>query len=524
MISSDTRAAGLPFGTLTVGELLRQRAQDTPDRLFLLVESPDGSVESFNFEQTLELAMRGARVLGAIGIAPGDRCGLAINNRSEFMACWFGAALLGAAVVPMNPEATRREFAHMVSHSKAGAVVAIPDAVEAFDADVRVVELGQEFDDLASVALSAPASIDPLAPLGVLYTSGTTSLPKGVVVTHANYLAAGEVMARHLRVRPDDRWLVVLPMYHANAQYYSVMSALVSGASVALMPRFSASRWGEQARRHHATLGSLFAAPIRMILNHAARPEDSDNCLRVVCFAQNVPSPQLLEFEERFDCPLLQLYGMTETIAPPLANPLDRRRDNMTVGFSTGASVRLVDERGEAVVGDLPGELQVSGRRGVDLMAGYLDDPDATAAAFDGDWLRTGDIVRRRDDGAIEFVDRIKHMIKTGGENVAAAEIEHVVNEHELVLESAAVGVPDDIRDEQLHVYVVCRSDDRPTEEEILAHCAAHLAKFKVPRAVHFVDELPRTSVGKIQKHRLGEYPMPMRQPDEHLDERLPLR
>jgi len=246
--------------------------------------------------------------------------------------------------------------------------------------------------------------------------------------------------------------------------------------------------------------------------------------LRVVCFAQNVPSPQLLEFEERFDCPLLQLYGMTETIAPPLANPLDRRRDNMTVGFSTGASVRLVDERGEAVVGDLPGELQVSGRRGVDLMAGYLDDPDATAAAFDGDWLRTGDIVRRRDDGAIEFVDRIKHMIKTGGENVAAAEIEHVVNEHELVLESAAVGVPDDIRDEQLHVYVVCRSDDRPTEEEILAHCAAHLAKFKVPRAVHFVDELPRTSVGKIQKHRLGEYPMPMRQPDEHLDERLPLR
>lgn len=510
MTGSGLDASILPFGALTVGDLLLQRAEDTPDEPFLDVEADDRSVQRFTYADSLTLARRGAAVLTSCGIGTGDRCGLAIDNRAEFAACWFGAALLGAAVVPMNPGATPREFRHMITHSQARAVVALPDVAavcrDVGATGVDVIEVGEQFDDRAasqSVPSERAARVDPLSPLGVLYTSGTTSLPKGVVVTHANYLTAGEAVARHLRIRPDDRWLVVLPMYHANAQYYSVMSALVSGASVALMPRFSATRWGGQARRHKATLGSLFAAPIRMILNHPAQPDDADNSLRVTCFAQNVTASQLADFEQRFGSPLLQLYGMTETIAPTLANPLLRRRDNRTLGFTTGAAVRIVDDAGRTVDAGETGELHVGGARGVSLMAGYLDDPDATERAFDGEWLRTGDIVRQRPDGSVEFVDRLKHMIKSGGENVAAAEVEAVINEHPAVLESAAVGVPDDVRDERLHVFVVARAGATLLEADVIAFCAARLAKFKVPSVVYVVAELPRTSVGKIQKHRL---------------------
>ena len=506
-----TSHADLPLGALSVGSLLLERAEDSPDAPFLDVESDDGEVRCFTYAQALELALQGARVLAACGVGSGERCALAIDNRAEFLACWFGAALIGATIVPMNPAATRREFEHMIGHSRSSAVIAIPTAVDACRdaADVTVVEVGGGFDELADSTATPPLSrsVDPLTPLGVLYTSGTTSVPKGVVVTHANYLVAGEFVARHLRIRSEDRWLVVLPMYHANAQYYSVMSAIVSGASMAVLPRFSATRWGEQARRHRATLGSLFAAPIRMILNHPPAPGDRDNALRITCFAQNLTAAQLDEFEDRFGCPLSQWYGMTETIAPPLANPLHRRRDNSTLGFSTGARIRIVDRTGPTAYPGQSGELQVGGRRGVDLMAGYLDDPAATAAAFDGEWLRTGDIVRQRADGSIEFVDRAKHMIKTGGENVAAAEVEQVVNEHPAVLESAAVGVPDDIRDEQLHVYIVARAGASVDVHDLVEHCAARLAKFKVPKVVHMVDELPRTAVGKVQKHRLGSAP-----------------
>jgi len=502
-----TSAAHLPLGSLSVGSLLVERAEDRPDDPFLDVESDDGEVQCFTYAHVLELARQAARVLASCGVGPGERCALAIGNRAEFLTCWFGAALLGATIVPMNPGSTRREFEHMIGHSRSRVVIAVPTAADACRdaADVTVVEIGDAFDELGDSAATPPLprAVDPLTALGVLYTSGTTSAPKGVVVTHANYLVAGEVVARHLRVRSDDRWLVVLPMHHANAQYYSVMSALVSGASVAVMPRFSATTWGEQARRHRATLGSLFAAPIRMILNHPPASSDRDNALRVTCFAQNVTVAQLDAFEERFGCPLLQLYGMTETIAPPLANPLLRRRDNSTLGFATGARVRIVDGAGQSVRPGESGELQVGGRRGVDLMAGYLDDPAATTAAFDGEWLRTGDIVRHRPDGSIEFVDRAKHMIKTGGENVAAAEVEQVANEHPAVLESAAVGVPDDIRDEQLHLYVVVRAGASVDVQDLTEHCAARLAKFKVPRKIHVVDELPRTAVGKVQKFRL---------------------
>jgi carnitine-CoA ligase len=333
-----------PRGGDTVASVLRGNAARHPDRPFLLYERAPGHVEETTWAAMAERADRTAGALHRLGIGPGDRVGVFMANAPEFYDVWLGAALLGAAIVPGNPLSTAEELAYLIAHAGCRLMVTQPDlrpvvseaAKRAADyreagparsretADgpdgpagpVRMVSIDE---DWVRPGDRAPAGDGPVPPdvLGILYTSGTTSRPKGVLITHAAYLHVGDVVAGHLRLRPDDRNLVVLPLFHGNAQYYSSMSSFVTGASIALAPRFSASRWAEQAAVLGATVGSLFAAPIRMILAQPRAAADAPHRLRVVMFAQNVTEAQLTEFEERFSVPLIQLYGMTETVVPP---------------------------------------------------------------------------------------------------------------------------------------------------------------------------------------------------------------
>ncbi|WP_281173966.1 AMP-binding protein [Mycobacterium genavense] len=313
-------------------------------------------------------------------------------------------------------------------------------------------------------------------------------------------------MAGQLRMRADDRWLVVLPLFHANAQYYCVMSALVTVVSVAVTARFSASRWGAQVRSLGATLASLFAAPIRMVLAAPEFREDADNSLRATVFAQNITQAQLTQFQNRFDCPLLQLYGMTEAIAPPLMNPLYGPSDSMSIGLPTETGrVRVVDESGRDVVPGETGELLIGGIPGQTLMAGYLADDATMGQTITDGWLRTGDIVRKRSDGFLVLHDRAKNMIKRAGENVAAAEVERVIDAHPGVHESAVIGVPDQVRDEAIKAFVVPNNHgrDNADEDELIEFCTYHLPRGKVPDQVEIVAQLPCTAVGKIRKDLL---------------------
>jgi len=409
--------------------------------------------------------------------------------------------------VPTNPLSTAAELRYLLGHSGCRIVLTQPDLV----GTVRKACPESVIDVTGAWTsgvhpYSGPPNATPGDVLGVLYTSGTTSRPKGVQITHAAYLAVGDAVADHVRLRPDDRFLVVLPLFHGNAQYYCSMPALTTGASIALTPRFSASRWSVQAAELGATLASLFAAPIRMIL---AKDGISDrHSLRATLFAQNVSPDQAAEFEHRFGTPLVQLYGMTETVIPPTINPLYGPRNPLSIGRPhPGSRLRIVDSDGADVAPGEPGQLLVGGEPGRTLMSGYLDDPDATAAAIVDGWLHTGDVVRADTDGFLYFVDRAKDMIKRSGENVACGEIERVVDQIEGVLESAAVGVPDAMLDEAIHVYVVPRQNAYVDPADVIAHCRRELAKFKVPDAVRIVRELPRTSVGKIQKHVLRSRP-----------------
>lgn len=497
---------------MTVVGLVRWRADTQPDAPFLMFEDEEGSWRGLTYSDTWRRALATAQRLYDQGVGASDRVLVALPNCLEFFDLWFAAGIVGATLVPVNPVSTPDELAWVLTD--ASCRLCVGDATT-----VSNLRKAQGLAAASDVPLLAAAGLAPEGAevsdvreryvtgddvAAILYTSGTTSRPKGVLVTNANYEFAGEVVAGHLRIRPDDRWLVVLPLFHANAQYYCVMSALVTGASVAVAAKFSASRWGRQAAQTGATLASLFAAPIRMILASPEQPHDRRNRLRATLFAQNLTARQAEDFCRRFETPLLQLYGMTETVAPPTCNPMygEQRADSIGRPVA-GVRLRVVDDAGHDVPAGVPGELLVSGQPGRTLMAGYLNRPDATREALQDGWLHTGDLVCAGADGYLYFVDRTKDMIKRAGENVAASEVERVVNEHPGVFESAAVGVPDAIRDEAIVVHVVRKPAASVTEQELIAWCAKRLARFKVPSAIRFTSQLPRTSVGKIRKEVL---------------------
>lgn len=509
--------------------MLEARAQSTPGAPFVLFDDLQGRVTTWTCGEFDREVNRTAHLLRRLGVRRGDTVSLLLANCPEFLALWFGAAKLGAVIVPVNTASSASELEYLVGHSESrliftqAAGLALARQVRGRSPRVEEVlvcgsgapspsvDFARLVADCPETAPEVPGpALSPTDEAAILYTSGTTARPKGVLVTHANYLRAGETVARAVRLTPEDRHLVVLPLFHGNAQYYSTMSALVAGASVALMARFSASRFLDQAIAHRCTVSSLFAAPIRMVLAQPRRSELARNDLRAVIFAQSVTPAQLGEWEERFRAPLLQLWGMTETMGPPLINPLDDERRNMSMGLpAPGYTTRLVDEGGRPVARGEIGQIVVRGEPGLSLMKGYHKNPEATAETIRDGWLWSGDNARQDADGYYHFVDRAKDMIKRSGENVAASEVEAVIREHPDVFDCAVIGVPDEMRDEAILAVVVPRSSasgSAPaglTKEVVIDWCLERLASFRVPQFVRFRTELPRTAVGKVRKHVL---------------------
>jgi crotonobetaine/carnitine-CoA ligase len=459
--------------------------------------------------------------LVARGAGPGRPVHLALANSPAFVAVWLAATRLGATMVPSDPRATTRELADPIRRTAPAVGICTTDradvygpAAEGGPAVIRVDEADTELDALRGAALSDAPTPEPSSPAAVMFTSGTTSAPKGVVVTQANYAFAGDVMASAAGLDHFARQLVVLPMFHANAQYYSFASAISAGASVALISGFSATRFLEQAARHQATHASLFAAPMRMIL--AKGPGHADGVsLRHCWYAQNVALDQYDALARLFGCRPRQLYGMTETIPAVLTNralaPVPSSMGEPTLG----CRVDLRAPDGEVGVADGEvGEVVVAGTRGATIFAGYLDDSETTEASFRGEWLSTGDLATRDRDGRYYFVGRRGDVLKVGGENVSTVEVEAVISEHPSILEAAVVGVPDDMRDEVPVAHVVLAPGASGVgREDLGAWCEARLAPSKRPREIFFVDELPRTSVGKIRKFLLKSPATPSARP-----------
>jgi crotonobetaine/carnitine-CoA ligase len=504
-------------GCRTLREILEFRAQTDPEKPFVRFDDVDnGQTRSFSYAEFDARVNRAAHMLQSLDIGNGDKINLHLSNCVEFLQLWFAAAKMGAVIMPTNVAASADELEYLIGHSECRLIFTQPEHLDVAK-EVRkrcsrvdaIVLCGgedadaQQFDTLVSTQSDRPPDThcDSGGEVGILYTSGTTSRPKGVLV---NYIYAGETVAKAVCLNPEDRHLVVMPLFHGNAQYYSTMSALVTGASMVLSSRFSASRFFDQAIRHGCTVSSLFSAPMRMLLAQPRRDELARNRLRAVLFAQSVTEDQLTEWHERFGAPLLQLWGMTETMGPPLMNPIHFRCNNMSMGLPVmGYRVRLVDEQGNAVARGETGQIVVAGSPGRTLMKGYFKNPEATDETIRDGWLWSGDNARQDDAGYFHFVDRAKDMIKRAGENVAASEVEAVILTHPKVFDCAVIGVPDPIRDESI-VAVVVTVEGQPLDgDTVIAWCRERLASFRVPDRVEFRSELPRTSVGKIQKHLL---------------------
>ncbi|KUO05546.1 class I adenylate-forming enzyme family protein [Streptomyces caeruleatus] len=497
-----------------------RRHTDSP---FLVFRAESGEVCEWTYGEFDLVVARTADSLRAAGVGPGSPVHVALRNCPAFVALWLAASRLGAWLVPVDPASSPRDIDRQVRRVRpaVGVCASAREAVYREGAGDRVpavLVLAEDAGDVndsetpllcTEVVEMGDQALRPEDRLAVMFTSGTTAEPKGVVLTQANYAHVAAVMAEAARLRPHHRWHVTLPLFHANAQYYCFAPAIAVGASVALSAAFSASGWLRQARELGATHASLFAAPIRMILARTPS-EEPPLQLEHVWFAQSLGAEHYEWFARLVGTRPRQLYGMTETVAIVSADSSEHPVHDVIGTPVADRRIRVADPvSGNPAAPGATGELQVLGTPGRDLFAGYLDDAETTARAFStepqGTWFATGDLVSRDADGVLRFTGRVDDVIKVSGENVSLTEVEAAVAQAPGVLEAAVVGVSDPVRDTVPVAYVVARDPNEPPRAEDLDEWAdRNLAPAARPRAWHLIDELPRTSVGKVRRFRVG--------------------
>jgi crotonobetaine/carnitine-CoA ligase len=506
-----------PFEGWDIRTLIDNQARRRGDRPCLMWEPFEGPPRSWSYAEFGETIRRFAAGLAARGVCAGDRVLVHLDNCPESIFAWLGCAYAGAVAVTTNAKSTLDELSYFAAHSRAVGAVTQPR----FAALVRDAGRGigwmavTETDNGAPpetpisryeafAAIDAdPATLaarphDPMAPFAIQYTSGTTARPKAVLWTHANALWGARVCAMHEDLRSDDVHLVYLPLFHTNAQVYSVAAALWAGASIVLQPRFSASRFWPVSLRRRCTWTSMVPFCLKALMEQE-RPQS--HFYRH--WGNGVCDPPT---DAAFGVRTIGWWGMTETIAHGIVGSPHQPDAPMSMGRPSPAyEIHVLGEDGLPVGPGEVGDLFVRGRRGVSLFLEYADDAAATAAAFREDGLFiTGDRVRLGADGALYFADRSKDMLKVGGENVAASEIERVVGAVAGVRETAVVGRRHPMLDEVPVAFVIPAStDDAGLVARIMDAAREHLAPFKRPHEVRLVAALPRSTLEKVAKAEL---------------------
>ncbi|AGB37251.1 long-chain-fatty-acid--CoA ligase [Natronococcus occultus] len=478
-----------------------------------------------------------AAALEAHGIGEDDRVAIYLPNVPPFVVAFHGTLRAGGVVVPMNPQYKAREIGHLLADSGAEVVVALADLVPFVEAvrdetDVEhVVSVGEGESDGAT---PFEEFLEPGAPeiaeradddIAVQpYTSGTTGQPKGVQLTHRN-LESNARMANELvpdGIRPDDKQLGVLPLFHIYGMTVVMNATLFGGGTYYAVPEWDAQEAVSIVEDEELTLMHGVPAMYNDVVNQPDAESFDLSSLRLCGVGgSGIPVEVLRRFEELYDVQVYEGYGLTETSPITHFNsPVDGRRVGSIGRTVPGVDARVVDEtfetvppveagpldEDEAELDEVAGEIVVAGPN---VMQGYYGLPEATAEAFtevDGrTWFHTGDLGYHDEDGFFYVVDREKHTIVTGGYNVYPREVEELLFEHEAVADAAVVGIPDERRGETVKAYVVPVPDAGVETDGIREYCLRNLAEYKHPREVEFVEELPRTTTGKVQKFKLRE-------------------
>ena len=476
----------------------------------------EGGLLTLTFGDLEARSNRLARTLAARGLVRGDRLAFCLANRVEIIDLWLACAKLGIIVVPINVLYREREVAHIVADAEPAAVVTTPEQAVHLPPGATWWDVETLSADAAPRDPRRPAVLtDSATPAALVYTSGTTGAAKGAILTHGNFAANARTIVDAWRITDRDRFLCVLPLFHVHGLGNGVHAWLASGCHMKLVERFDATRAGDWFTTYRPTM--FFGVPtmyVRLAEFSAAQARVIGAQLRLLV-SGSAPLPAQLHaaIHERFGHVILERYGMTETLMIA-GNPYDGERRAGSVGLPLpgvevrlidtarmplpGVAVRMADTEGADARPGASGEVWV---RGPHVCAGYWRRPEATAAAFDGGWFRTGDLGVRSADGYITLEGRRSDLIISGGFNIYPREIEELLLEQPGVREAAVVGAPDPVRGEVPVAYLVTRT---PGDVEALdAVLRRQLASFKIPRAYIRVDALPRTALGKVQKHLL---------------------
>lgn len=507
------------FAGMDMPWLLEQWVARAPDKPFMIWAPFTGPEAAWTFRDLQRQARRIAAGLHARGVGAGDFVIIHLDNSPEFVLAWFACAELGAVAVSTNTRSVARDLAYFAEHTRAVAAITQPAFAALVDQacpELRFVavtgnDAGESapapagarfvpFADLHTGGGPLPAlPREPMRPLSVQFTSGTTSRPKAVLWTHANGLWAGKASASHMRLRHDDVTLVFLPLFHTNAQGYAMLATLWSGGTMVLQPKFSASRFWPVSLAHRVTWCSTIPFAFKALMGQPV-PEHH---YRFWGTAAHLP-----RVSAHFRVPTIGWWGMTETLTQGIVSDVDHPGPHASLGrVAPEYDIQLRRADGSLAGPGEKGHLYIRGVRGVSLFQEYYGNPEANDKAFDADgWFDTGDVVRMDEDGWLFFSDRDKDMLKVGAENVAASEIESVILQTGLVQECAVVAQKHYMLDE-VPVAFVIPAPDAPgsIRDDIVAHCRRNLADFKVVREVHVVDELPRSTLEKVAKQVLRD-------------------
>jgi crotonobetaine/carnitine-CoA ligase len=510
--------ASLPMAEeLTVPGLLRHWTLKTPDNRFCAL---DGDV--FTFAQIHDKTDRLAAGFAALGIGRGDRVAILAPNRVEVLELFFALAKLGAIQVPLNAYLKGDFLKHQIAHSASVALVADAAGLQAvrpmlqhLDHLRHVIQLAggdgldriatTQYGDLELMGQPPALTLNPADTMSIMFTSGTTGLAKGCVLSHGYYVRAGTVTADAFGLGPEDSLFSCLPLFHGGARLLVLTAALTRGIPVTIDSAFSARRFLPRAREVRATVVAGVGAMGQAILAVPPGDHDRDHRIHTMLVAPMPPATQAA-FQQRFGIdPWTEFYGQTECV-PLSCTPRKGERDRAGCGQpAPDLEVALLDDSGRGVPDGEVGEICIRPREPFAMFDGYWRDPDRTLDAYRKLWYHTGDTARRRPSGELEFVDRKSDSMRRRGENVSSMELESSISAHPAVAEVAVHAVPSAQTEDDIKAWIVLTPGEQVSPDELFEYLRMTLPYFAIPRYIEIVDALPKNAVGRVMKHILRE-------------------
>ena len=506
-------------GIETFHEVVEYRAQQEGNRPFIKFEQVEVTYKQLN-----DRGNKVASFMNSLGFSKGDTCAVMLPNSETFMYAWVGLSKLGVIEVPVNTAYKGDLLAYILNQSKCKAiiiaeewikrlafiqdqldtlqyVIVVGDCPQGVETPLKWLSFEHLFDEAPNIQLDN--HILPQDPAIILFTSGTTGPSKGVVLNHSANFSVAHTACNLMDYDESDCLFSMFPLFHVNARYTTVLVALIAGSKVVLHNRFSASRFWGICRSEGVTAFNFMGSMLTILMKQENQVNDADNPVKKI-YGAPTPPGMYDTFTKRFGVTIAEVYGSTE---------LGTAAANLPGSFKIGACGKEVsiyelaihDDDGYPVESGILGEIVVRPKKSGIMFSNYYGNPEATVKAWKDLWFHTGDVGWLDEEGYLFFADRKKDVVRRKGENISSYEVESVINRHPQVQESAIIGVPSELSEEEVMAVLVLQQDVHLDQEQLLTYCEDRLAHFAVPRYVRIVKELPRTPSQRVEKYKLRE-------------------